>query len=96
MGSKSPTDAAEEVHDGCCSQQSTSALSRSTAAEQHFALHAAHLIVVVPGQLRAGPDPSARGHEQASECRTRAHRYVNLKVNTLHGFHFNNHLSWRQ
>lgn len=43
------------------SQQPPTALCGAAATEQHFALHAAHLIVVVPGQFRAGPDPSAKG-----------------------------------
>lgn len=61
---------------GCSSQQSPSALSGSTAAQQHLPLHTTHLIVVVPGQLCAGPDPSAQEHQQLGE---RAYQYVKLK-----------------
>lgn len=42
------------------SQESPSALGGPTAAEQHLPLHAAHLVVIVPRQLRAGPNPPAR------------------------------------
>lgn len=42
------------------SQESPSALGGAAAAQQHLPLHAAHLVVVVPRQLRAGPNPPAR------------------------------------
>lgn len=45
---------------GCRSQKSSSALGGPTAAEQHLPHHTAHLVVVVPRQLRASPNPPAR------------------------------------
>lgn len=48
----------------CGSQQSSSALGGAAAAEQDFTLHAAHLVVIVPGQLCAGPDPPAQRHKR--------------------------------
>lgn len=40
-------------------QQPPPALDGPAAAQQLLALHAAHLVVVIPGQLRPGPDPPA-------------------------------------
>lgn len=40
-------------------EQTPPALDGPAAAEQLLAFHAAHLVVVVPRELRARPDPPA-------------------------------------
>lgn len=62
------------------SQESPSALGGATAAEQHLPLHAAHLVVVVPRQLRAGPNPPARGRRGGKV----SDRYATFKPHSRH------------
>lgn len=67
---------------GLWSQESPSALSGATAAEQHLPLHAAHLVVVVPRQLRAGPDPPARVRRGGKVSdRSGCWKHLNLNLN---------------
>lgn len=57
------------------SEQPPPALDGPAAAQQLFALHAAHFVVVIPGQLRASTDPpgerrtrlKGRGHSRGQE-----------------------------
>lgn len=56
----------DENRDGCGSQQSSAALGGAAAAEQHLPFHAADLVVVVPGQLRASTDPSGIQRKSSS------------------------------
>lgn len=63
---------------GCRSQKSSSALGGPTAAEQHLPHHTAHLVVVVPRQLRASPNPPARAHARAESATDLLRRNVTV------------------
>lgn len=67
----------ERTDGGLQSQESPSALGGATAAEQHLPLHAAHLVVVVPRELRACPNPPAQGR------RGQRQRHLTLTALTL-------------
>ena len=54
----------EGREEGCPLKKTPSAFDGPAAAKQLLALHAAHLIVVVPGELSASPDSPEEQEEE--------------------------------